>query len=116
MSDVWHGSRWQTVVESDKVLCPNKDLGRNLMIGISADGVSPMKHRNYSLWPVALNCWNLPAYIRMTLPALWVSYIVPPFGEHHGEANDFQMFMCVIVDDLNYAYAAGVEVKDSLYS
>ena len=55
----------------------------------------------------------------MTLPALWVSMIVPPYGPKHnpkhGEADDFQPFSEVMMDDLNYQYVAGAVVKDSLY-
>lgn len=87
-----------------------------MVSGFSADGVTPMKRKSYSMWPVALCCLNLPAHVRMTLPALWVSCIVPPFGIKGQEADDFQPFTEVIVDDLNLQYMAGTnDVEDSTY-
>ena len=112
MSDVHHITRWKEELASDPIMCPHGDL---LVFEFSADGVPPMKRKSYSMWPVALCCYNVPAHMRMTLPALWVSMIVPPYGSKHGEANDFQPFFEVMMDDLNYQYVAGTEVGDSLY-
>ena len=40
--------------------------------------------------------------------------IVPPFGEHHGEADDFQPFLELVVDELRYGLQVGFDTEDCL--
>ena len=55
--------------------------------------VNPFDHRNYSMWPLAVTCYNLPGHLRMTLPVLGLLFIIPPHGSQKGEPDDFQPFL-----------------------
>lgn len=115
MSDVHDGMLWERDFLQDPVISSHAgDFGRNLAFSFCGDGVNPFMHKNYSMWPFALACLNLPGHVRMTLPALWVPFIVPPYGPNHGEASDFQPFLEIITDELSFLYHDGlVEVKDA---
>lgn len=77
---------------------------------MSADGVSPFGNRiSYSFWPIALSCLNLPPWMRMQLPAMWLCCIIP--GPK--EADDFQPVLDIIADELNALYMDGHSVTDS---
>jgi hypothetical protein len=65
-ADVYDGTRWQSAVLGDANIAPNGQLGRNVTIGLCGDGVNPFKHKNYSMWPLAMTCFNLPGHLRMT--------------------------------------------------
>ncbi|KAL0023926.1 hypothetical protein WJX77_000739 [Trebouxia sp. C0004] len=86
-SDVYDGEWWSEGVLGDDNIAPNGDLGRSLVFGICGDGVDPMDHKNYSMWPLSITCWNLPGHIRMTLPALGLLCIIPP-GPNGTEPSD----------------------------
>ena len=114
LQDVYDGEKWAAVISSDPQVSPGGRLGRNLALGFCTDGVNPFKRKKYSMWPMAVSCQNLPAHMRMTVPALWVPCIVPGFGRG-SEPDDFSCFIEIIADELNHLYLNGVEVQDSTW-
>ena len=113
-ADVYDGTLWPAAILGDEHIAPNGELGRNVVIGICGDGINPLDHRSYSMWPLAATCYNLPGHLRMTLPVLGLFFIVPPHGVKKGEPNDFQPFLDIIADQLRSAYWDGVgEVTDA---
>ena len=108
-ADVYDGTRWQSAVVGDANIAPDGQLGRNVVIGICGDGVNPFKHKNYSMWPLAVACFNLPGHLRITLPAMGLLFVIPPHGPKRGEPNDFQPFLDIIADQLRHAYWYGIE-------
>ena len=102
-----HWWQWQSAVVGDANIAPGGQLGRNVVIGICGDGVNPFKHKNYSMWPLAVACFNLPGHLRMTLPAMGLLFFIPPHGPKRGEPNDFQPFLDIIADQLRHAYWYG---------
>ena len=111
-SDVYDGTWFKQRILGDPNIAPNGDLGRNTVIGFSGDGVSPMKDKPYSSWPLALICYNLPGHLRMTLPALWLLCIIPPHGPNNGEPDDFQPFLNIFADEMRMLFHYRVEVLD----
>ncbi|DBA87957.1 hypothetical protein WJX77_009453 [Trebouxia sp. C0004] len=108
-ADVYDGIRWQSAVVGDANIAPGGQLGLNMVIGICGDGVNPFKHKNYSMWPLAVTCFNLQGHLRMTLPAMGMLFVIPPHGPKRGEPNDFQPFLNIIADQLRHAYWYGIE-------
>ena len=86
-----------------------------LAMRFCGDGVQPFKRKNYSIWPMALTCANLPGHMRMTLPATWLSCIIPAQGKKKSEPNDFQSYTEILADELNFLYHIGIEVSDSTH-
>ena len=113
LQDVYDGQKWRDFIINDPIISPGGNIGRNLALGFCADGISPFKRTTYSMWPMAVSCMNLPAHMRMTLPALWVPCIVPGFGTK--EPDDFSAFQEIVADELNYLYLWGVEVEDASF-
>lgn len=114
LSDVYDGEWWSEGVLGDDNIAPNGDLGRNLVFSICGDGVDPMEHKNYSMWPLSITCWNLPGHLRMTLPALGLLCIIPP-GPNGTEPSDFQPFMDIFADQFRYLYHYGVGALDGCH-
>lgn len=113
LADVYDGQKWKDAILQDPRVSSDTNLGRNLALGFCADGISPFKRTTYSMWPMAMSCYNLPAHVRMTLPALWVPAIVNGYGT--GEPDDFSSVMEIVADELNHLYLFGVEVEDSTH-
>ena len=109
--DVYDGNKWRNSILGDPVMSPGGCLGRNVVLGFCADGIAPFKRTVQSMWPMAMSCINLPAHMRMTLPALWLPCIVPSFDGH--EADDLACYQEIIADEGNYLYHTGVEVTDA---
>lgn len=113
MSDYYDGERWQKYILQDSVMSPEGCFdGSNLVFNMSADGVSPFTHKSYSFWPIALSCLNLPPWLRMKLPAMWLCCIIP--GPQ--TPDDFQPVLDIIADELNYLYHEGRLVRDAANS
>ena len=117
MKDLHDGQKWQQFIVNDPIISPGGNMGRNLALGLCADGISPFNRTTYSMWPMAITCSNLPAHMRMTLPALWVPCIVQGYGTR--EPDDFSPFLEIIAvcyaDELNHLYLTGVEVEDASF-
>lgn len=110
LTDIYDGSKWREYVLQDPVIAPDGNFtGQNLAFNISGDGISPFDDNSSTMWPIALSCLNLPPWIRMTVPALWLCCVVP--GPK--EPKDFQSVLDIIADDLNYLYRFGIEVVSS---
>ena len=114
-SDVHDGTHWQSYILGDEQFCPDGKLHRNFALMFCGDGVNHFKRKGYSMWPLAMACANLPAHMRMTLPATWLPCIVPAQGPKKSEPDDFQVFLEIVVDELNYLYHVGLQVKDSTH-
>ena len=113
LQDVYDGQKWKDFIAGDAQISSGGKLGRNLALGFCTDGVSPFKRTTYSMWPVAMSCFNLPGHMRMTLPALWVACIIPGYGRN--EPDDFSSILEIVADEANHLYLYGVEVEDSTH-
>ena len=94
--DVYDGEQWATAVLGDDHIAPGGELGHNLVFGVCGNGVDPMEHKNHSLWPLPITCFNLPARLRYTLPALGLVCITLP-NSKGGEPTGFQPFMDIFL-------------------
>ena len=51
---MYDGTSFKQSMLGDVNIAPGGDLGRKTVIGFSGDGMSPMKDKPYSMWPLAL--------------------------------------------------------------
>lgn len=110
LSDIYDGEHWHSSADTDKNISPDGSFtGKHLMFNLSGDGVAPFTHSDHSMWPLALSCLNLPPWLRMTAPTMWLVCIAPG----PGEPKDFQPILDIVADELNFLYHHGVNVRDS---
>lgn len=109
LADVYDGLWWAQCILRDANIAPHGVLGRNVAFGFSTDGVNLFEGKTHSAWPVATICFNLPGHLRMTLPAIGLMCIIPPYGHKRGERSDFQPYMAILADQIRFGYHYGFE-------
>lgn len=50
--------------------------GRNIALALCSDGVVPTKKGGRGYWPVALQCLNLPPWLRTKMPAMMLCCVM----------------------------------------
>ncbi|XP_062118612.1 uncharacterized protein LOC133832258 [Humulus lupulus] len=99
---------WKTIDEKWPVI---KKDPRNLLLGLSADGINPFSNMSssYSCWPVILCIYNLPPHLcmkrRFTMLTLLISGSKQP-------GNDIDVYFAPLIDDLKLLWD-GVDCYNS---
>jgi hypothetical protein len=69
---------------------------RGLMLSLCTDGVSPFKHKTYSMWPIMMTVLNLPEHLRNQPANMLLLGVVPG----PDAPRTIQPYLDLIVDEL----------------
>lgn len=75
--DHFDGSNWKQMFCKDPQVAGNGGPDCNIALEFCADGVSPFKRGAQSLWFCAMSMLNLPPWVRHTVNAMHLLFIVP---------------------------------------
>ncbi|VVA40424.1 PREDICTED: transposase, partial [Prunus dulcis] len=84
---------------------------RNVRLGLATDGFNPFGKMNlhYSIWPVLIYPYNLPPWMCMKEPYVFMTLLIPgPKGPCH----DIDVYMRPLIDELRTLWEIGVETYD----
>ncbi|XP_021831746.1 uncharacterized protein LOC110771708 [Prunus avium] len=84
---------------------------RNVRLGLATDGFNPFGNMNlhYSIWPVLIYPYNLPPWMCMKEPYVFMTLLIPgPKGPCH----DIDAYMRPLIDELRTLWEIGVETYD----
>ncbi|VVA26864.1 PREDICTED: LOC109704191 isoform [Prunus dulcis] len=84
---------------------------RNVRLGLATDGFNPFGNMSvkYSLWPILLFPYNLPPWMLMKEPYVFMSLLIP--GKK-GPGQDIDVYMRPLIDELQDLWGIGVETYD----
>ncbi|KAL6586845.1 hypothetical protein OROMI_001833 [Orobanche minor] len=85
---------------------------RNIRLGICSDGFTPFgpAAKSYSCWPVIVTVYNLPPWLCMTDPYMYLSLFIPgPFSP----GKNIDVYLRPLIDELNVLWNVGVETWDA---
>ena len=84
---------------------------RNVRLGLCADGFSPFGYsaKFYSIWLVILTVYNLPPWMCMTRPFMFLTLLIP--GKD-GPGQNIDVYLRPLIDDLKLLWSEGVETWD----
>ncbi|CAL9000647.1 unnamed protein product [Prunus brigantina] len=84
---------------------------RNVRLGLATDGFNPFGNMSvkYSLWPILLFPYNLPPWMLMKEPYVFMSLLIP--GKK-GPGQDIDVYMRPLKDELQDLWGIGVETYD----
>jgi hypothetical protein len=83
--------------------------GRNIAFALCSDGVVPTKKGGRGYWPVALQCLNLPPWLRTKMNAMMLCCVMA----NTTASADMQPTLEIVVDELNSLYREGIHVHDA---
>ena len=75
--DHFDGSNWEQKFCKDHMVAENGGPSSNIALEFCADGVAPFKKGAQSLWFCAMSMLNLPPWVRHTVNAMHLLFIVP---------------------------------------
>ena len=84
---------------------------RNVRLALSTDGFQPFGQSGsqYSLWPVILTPYNLPPWMCMKNPYMFLTVIVP--GPKNPKQN-IDVFLQPLIAELNDLWTEGIPAYD----
>ncbi|KAG8366213.1 hypothetical protein BUALT_Bualt17G0053100 [Buddleja alternifolia] len=85
--------------------------GRNVRLGLSADGFNPHNQtsRPYSCWPVIVTPYNLPPWMCMDHPYMFLTLLVP---DPRSPGRSLDVYLQPLIDKLKTLWNDGVETYD----
>ncbi|XP_004297999.1 PREDICTED: uncharacterized protein LOC101291426 [Fragaria vesca subsp. vesca] len=85
---------------------------RNVRLGLASDGFSPfgMSRTTHSTWPVVMSVYNLPPWLCMKQPYLFLSLLI--LGPK-GPGNNIDVYLQPLVEELKMLWNEGVETYDA---
>ncbi|KAG8379756.1 hypothetical protein BUALT_Bualt07G0122500 [Buddleja alternifolia] len=85
--------------------------GRNVRLGLSADGFNPHNQtsRPYSCWPVIVTPYNLPPWMCMDHPYMFLTLLVPG---PRSPGRSLDVYLQPLIDELKTLWNDGVETYD----
>ncbi|KAG8369231.1 hypothetical protein BUALT_Bualt15G0130100 [Buddleja alternifolia] len=85
--------------------------GRNVRLGLSADGFNPHNQtsRPYSCWPVIVTPYNLPPWMWMDHPYMFLTLLVPG---PRSPGRSLDVYLQPLIDELKTLWNDGVETYD----
>jgi hypothetical protein len=83
--------------------------GRNIALALCTDGVQPVKKGGRGYWPIAIQCLNLPPWLRHKMTAMMLCTVLSSASA----SGDMQPTLEIVVDELNWLYHQGTIVKDA---
>ncbi|XXG88832.1 hypothetical protein AAC387_Pa12g0989 [Persea americana] len=84
---------------------------KNVRLGLSTDGFNPFGHSAvpYSCWPVIVTPYNLPPWMCMKQPYLFLSLVIP--GPKSPRKN-LDVYLRPLIDELKVLWEDGVQTWD----
>ena len=76
MQDHFDGKLWEKFCQDPEILA-NGGPSYNAALEFCADGVSPYKKTQHSMWLAAMSALNLPPFLRHTLETMHLCFIIP---------------------------------------
>ena len=76
MQDHFDGKLWEKFCQDPEMLA-NSGPSFNAALEFCADGVSPYKRKQHSMWLAAMSALNLPPFLRHTLETMHLRFIIP---------------------------------------
>ncbi|XP_061993969.1 uncharacterized protein LOC133711883 [Rosa rugosa] len=85
---------------------------RNVRLGLASDGFNPfgMMSSSYSTWPVVMSVYNLPPWLCMKQPYLFLSLLIPG---PKGPGNNIDVYLQPLVEELKMLWTEGIETYDA---
>ncbi|XP_059650446.1 uncharacterized protein LOC132296251 [Cornus florida] len=85
---------------------------RNVRVGLATDGFNPFGNMSnaYSMWPVMIVPYNLPPWICMKEPYIFMSLLIPG---PTSPGNDIDVYMQPLVEELKELWRDGVMTYDA---
>ena len=85
---------------------------RKVRLGLSTDGFNPFGHLAvlYSYWPVFLTPYNLPPWMCMKQPYLFLSLLIPG---PKSPGKNLDIYLRPLIDELLELWLKGVQTWDS---
>ncbi|GKC29203.1 hypothetical protein Tco_1036497 [Tanacetum coccineum] len=98
--------------EFDQIHAPFAAEPRNVRLGLCTDGFTPfgMSSTSYSCWPVIVTPYNLPPWLCMKIPYMFLTLIIP--GPHSPKKN-IDVFLQPLIDELYVLWKDGVDTYDA---
>ena len=103
MADIFDTPLWRHFKDDPEM----KKSSLSLALMACTDGASPFKRGKHSFWPVAMEVASLPSWLRHTLAASHLPFIIPG----PCKKKDFQPYLSILSDELLYLYYFGVKVR-----
>ncbi|KAG8382621.1 hypothetical protein BUALT_Bualt05G0096500 [Buddleja alternifolia] len=84
---------------------------RNIRLGLCTDGFSPFSNSSipYSCWPVIITVYNLPPWMCMQKPFMFLNMVIPG---PKSPGKNIDVFLRPLVDELKTLWTSGVETYD----
>ena len=85
---------------------------RNVRLGLANDGFNHFGNMSvsYSCWLVVRLPYNIPSWMCMKEPYLFMSLLIP---SQKGPGNDINVFLRPLIDELKELWEKGVETYDA---
>ncbi|CAN1121606.1 hypothetical protein LINPERHAP2_LOCUS866 [Linum perenne] len=85
---------------------------RNVRLGLASDGFNPFGNMStsYSMWPVILTPYNLPPWMCMKEPYLFLTLLIPGPS---APGKDIDVYMRPLIDELNELWSDGIQTYDT---
>nr|GEV86445.1 hypothetical protein [Tanacetum cinerariifolium] len=103
------GEAWK---KFDQIHTPFATEPRNVRLGLCIDGFTPfgMSSTSYSCWPVIVTTYNLPPWMCMKIPYMFLTIII--HGPHSPKKN-IDVFLQPLIDELYVLWKDGVDSYDA---
>ena len=84
----------------------------NVRLGLATDGFNPFGNMSvsYSTWPVLLFPYNLPPWMCMKRPYMFLTLLIPC---PKGLGNDIDVYMQPLIDELKELWENGASTYDA---
>ncbi|CAN1180949.1 hypothetical protein LINPERHAP2_LOCUS35056 [Linum perenne] len=85
---------------------------RNVRLGLAADGFNPFRTMNvsHSTWPVVLVPYNLPYWLYMKQPYMFLSLLIPGPSS---PGNDIDIYLQPLIQELQDLWNSGIQTYDA---
>ncbi|KAL0325300.1 UNVERIFIED_CONTAM: hypothetical protein Sradi_5099300 [Sesamum radiatum] len=103
-----HGDAWK---HFDRTHPPFASDARNVRLGLCIDGFSPFGNSStpYSCWPVIITVYNLPPWMCMREPFMFLNMVIPG---PKSPGKNIDVFLRPLIDELKILWTSGVQTYD----
>ena len=109
MTHPCHGQAWQMFDNSFPDFAAE---ARNVRIGLCTDGFTPwgFSGKSYSIWPVMIVVYNLPPWLCMTRPYIFMPLLIP---SRNNPGQNIDVYLRPLIDELKMLWSDGVLTWDA---
>ncbi|XP_042432996.1 uncharacterized protein LOC122019608 [Zingiber officinale] len=103
-----HGEAWK---HFDRTYSSFASDPRNVRLGLCTDGFSPFGHQStpYSCWPVIITVYNLPPWMCMQKPFMFLNMVIPG---PKSPGKNIDVFLHPLIDELRELWTTRVQTYD----